>query len=1496
LQQDFRLNPGSPAAESGNNALTPVWLTNDYLNNTRIQGTVDMGPFEGVVQSPAIVQPADASVFEASTTSVELGWEWTSGAPASVEGYEIEYKVNGVLQPLVAGLTETSRVLNVSGSGSIEWRVAGVDVFGYRSWSNWSVFYIRRTGPVYVKSNGGGSGQSWSDATNLQSALNNYIAGDELWLAQGTYKPTTGSDRNASFVLKEGMQIYGGFAGTETTREQRDWYTNRTFLSGNLGSLSDNTDNSRHVLFAEGSTDQPITTATIVDGVVIEKGYASGMTDFGAGIKLINASVTFSNVWFRDNYAYNGGAVYGNAHSSPEFFNTIFSNNTSIRYGGAVRAEKRMIFTNCVFYGNSAGDRGGAVDNASATTFVAVNNSIAWGNSASSNGQFYAVEARNTLAEGGYPGINMLLDDPLFLNPADNDFRINQASPCLDAGSSSLLPSGTLKDFAGAERVQGLQVDLGVFEGGKPTPFPVSPAHNAVVSPLVTDVLFEWEWLVPIPAEVNTYRLEFSVNDGSVSMLSGIDASRLSQSLTGFSPADKITWRLAVITSESETYYSPYSVFYIGRGQPIYVKEAASGNGETWADAAGLQSALQSAVFGDELWIAEGVYKPTDGTDRTVAFEVKDGVRLYGGFNGTETDLTQRNAANYPTVLSGQIGDPAVSTDNSFHVVRMDGQVSAPLSDATLLDGLIIEQGYANLNINGNGEGGGLYMNHASPTLINVTFTNNFGINGGAVAIWGNSAPRLGNVLFYGNAAEDNGGAIYTDAEGSMYNCVWYDNYAGQWGGAVYATTNNATAIYNSVFRKNAALLLSNHFRNVNVYHSLVEDGTGTESLTDDPLFIDEEFFDFRINHASPALDVGKEVVPSWLSVDFSNGSRMQGERIDIGLFEGGFDTAIPGSPLNGAAIGLKDGNMLLEWHWPHEVPADVAHYSLMYKINEGDVVLVENITELKFLLTGLSFLDKVWWRLYSIHNDGSRRWSAPSQFRVTRGHPLYVKPTGTGNGTSWADATSLHEALFMAAETDELWLEKGTYYPTGTSDRSVTFELADGIRIYGGFNGTETVLEERDWVLNKTILSGDIGVVNDEADNSYHVLSVKGTSVAPVNNLLIDGLIIENGNSGSAGGGGLWLEYASPVIMNTWFRNHVTSGSGAAILSDAASEAEFGNVIFTNNKAGANGGAVSALGAMRFYNCLWHGNSAGFYGGAVLGQYALVYNSIAWNNLAASGGTSFFGTAVTYSIVEGGYSGTGNMNTDPSLMDLATSDYRLKKGSPALDAGNASISPLWLDRDFGGNGRIVGSGIDIGPFEGSVDIDLKAPVAEYPANGTEFTSDVTSVAVEWVWAIDQPEGVQSYDMEYRINDGAFQVITGITLMRQSIINLKPADAIRWRVRAVTSEGPLDWSEYYAFSIFNPSGISEINHDKKDLIVWPNPVDDGVANIHIEIPDLVVVGTIVVFDIGGRPIIKQDFGSNSPLAIDVSRLSKGAYLIRLSDGANRHWVSRFLVN
>ncbi|MFM6519023.1 MAG: DUF1565 domain-containing protein, partial [Microcystis panniformis] len=139
----------------------------------------------------------------------------------------------------------------------------------------------------------------------------------------------------------------------------------------------------------------------------------------------------------------------------------------------------------------------------------------------------------------------------------------------------------------------------------------------------------------------------------------------------------------------------------------------------------------------------------------------------------------------------------------------------------------------------------------------------------------------------------------------------------------------------------------------------------------------------------------------------------------------------------------------------------------------------------------------------------------------------IYVRSNagGSNNGTSWTDAfTSLQDALAAARSGDTIWVAGGTYKPTITTDRTATFTLKNQVEIYGGFAGSETSLSQRDIVANPTILSGDIGTVNNAGDNVYHVLTANLTTNAAV----LDGFTISGGNANGTGtnqnlGGGLF-------------------------------------------------------------------------------------------------------------------------------------------------------------------------------------------------------------------------------------------------------------------------------------------------------------------------------------------------------------------------------------
>ena len=219
-------------------------------------------------------------------------------------------------------------------------------------------------GAYYVKVGGSGSGDcsNWDNACDLQAALTQADAGDEIWVAAGTYTPTEPAGREATFALKTGVKIYGGFPEDGGTWEQRDWKGNETILSGDIGTEGDNADNSYHVVTAVG-----VAETALLDGFTITGGNANGAADNqkrGGGIYNVSGSPSLANLTISDNSAErHGGGVY-NESGSPSLKDMTVSGNSANQWGGGFyNISGSPSLKDVKVSGNSAGHNGGGIFN-----------------------------------------------------------------------------------------------------------------------------------------------------------------------------------------------------------------------------------------------------------------------------------------------------------------------------------------------------------------------------------------------------------------------------------------------------------------------------------------------------------------------------------------------------------------------------------------------------------------------------------------------------------------------------------------------------------------------------------------------------------------------------------------------------------------------------------------------------------------------------------------------------------------------------------------------------------------------------------------------------------------------------------------------------------------------------------------------------------------------------------------------------------------------------
>ncbi len=379
--------------------------------------------------------------------------------------------------------------------------------------------YEAHTFYVDADASGAATGLSWTDAlTNVQTALDwtnsHGSSAYEIWVAEGVYYPDEGgsrvdNDRNECFrIAYDNVQLYGGFAATETLRAQRDWRMHLTVLSGDIDRDSAPDHNAYHVLYLDGVTNESITGATILDGFTTTGGNAdsnypndrggglycagrgsghqcnpklshiifSGNAAAASGGGMYNDGVNgesnpdLDNVIFKGNSATSGGGMLNDGNdgglSSPTLTNVVFSGNAAVAGGGMYNdgndgGVSRPTLINVTFSGNSAEQHGGGMYNhglAGGISNPTLINCILWGNTAIDGLQIYNDNAAATVThsdvQGGYTGAGNLNVDPQFVTPitataaptTTGDYRLQVTSPAIDAGNSFSVTAATDMD------------------------------------------------------------------------------------------------------------------------------------------------------------------------------------------------------------------------------------------------------------------------------------------------------------------------------------------------------------------------------------------------------------------------------------------------------------------------------------------------------------------------------------------------------------------------------------------------------------------------------------------------------------------------------------------------------------------------------------------------------------------------------------------------------------------------------------------------------------------------------------------------------------------------------------------------------------------------------------------------------------------------------------------------------------------------------------------
>ncbi len=366
----------------------------------------------------------------------------------------------------------------------------------------------------------------------------------------------------------------------------------------------------------------------------------------------------------------------------------------------------------------------------------------------------------------------------------------------------------------------------------------------------------------------------------------------------------------------------------------------------------------------------------------------------------------------------------------------------------------------------------------------------------------------------------------------------------------------------------------------------------------------------------------------------------------------------------------------------------------------------------------------------------------------------------GNDDGTSWADAyTRLQDAMAVAFPTNNIWVAEGAYYPDEgagqtDNDRSSTFLIPSGVRVYGGFTGSETLLTERNWAANTTVLSGDLmqddmAVGND--DNAYHVVYFSNVN----NQTILDGFTITAGKGDSTGGGGIYNngsgngnssnpQIANCIISGNFTADGINTGTagdpgapGAGMYNNGRNYGQanptlinctFSGNITGNGQTGVTAGGSGGPGSGMYNNgsdngqsnpillyCTFmanitgnggDGGTNGGYGGPGSGMYNYAYSSgecspILINCAFAGNSTGTGGNGGTLNGATGYGGGIYNTSStssicDPVLINCIFSGNSASSGGGMFNRSNNATSsscPVFYNCAIIGNSAVTSGG-----------------------------------------------------------------------------------------------------------------------------------------------------------------------------------------------------------